>query len=188
MSEGSLLRATGLAAILFAVSVGLGVVAVGRDPAIGAEVLALFRDQVASQLLSDSPPVLAGKIFLNNLTACLLLFLGGASFGVVTVLILTVNGLLIGAVAELVRQQQGLIFIAAALVPHGIFEIPSFLIAGGLGLLLGQELIAEWHGRGDAAAGALSLARLFLWIVVPLLAVAAVVEAFITPAIISMIA
>ncbi|MDD3933800.1 stage II sporulation protein M [Methanoculleus sp. UBA303] len=188
MSEGSLAGATGLAAVLFAVSVGLGVVAVARDPAVGAEVMTLFRDQVASQLLSDSPPVLAGKIFINNLSTCALLFLGGASFGVVTVLILTANGLLIGAVAELVRQQQGLLFIAAALVPHGIFEIPSFLIAGGLGLLLGQELIAEWHGRGDAAAGAWSLARLFLRVVVPLLAVAAVVEAFITPAIISMIA
>jgi len=188
MSEGSFAGATGLAAVLFAVSVGLGVVAVARDPAVGAEVMTLFRDQVASQLLSDSPPVLAGKIFINNLSTCALLFLGGASLGVVTVLILTVNGLLIGAVMELVRQQQGLLFIAAALVPHGIFEIPSFLIAGGLGLLLGQELIAEWHGRGDAAAGALSLARLFLRVVVPLLAVAAIVEAFITPAIISMIA
>lgn len=106
-------------------------------------------------------------------------------------LILSVNGLLIGALTELVRQQQGgMLFIAAALVPpHGIFEIPpAFLIAGGLGLLLGRELIAEWHGTADAAAEALPLARLFLRVVVPLLAVAAVVEAFITPAILSMIA
>ncbi len=187
MSERPITRATIFAAAVFAVSVGLGVVAVARDPAVGVEVMTLFRDQVAGQLLSDSPAVLAGKIFLNNLGTCLLLFLGGASLGIVTLLILTVNGLLIGAVMELVRQQQGLLFVAAALVPHGIFEIPSFLIAGGLGLLLGQELIAEWHGRGDAAAGALPLARLFLRVVVPLLAVAAIVEAFITPAVLSVI-
>lgn len=188
MSEGSLARATGLAAVFFAVSVGLGVVAVGRDPGVGAEVMALFAEQVVRDLLSSSPAVLAGKLFLNNLSTCLLLFLGGASLGVVTMLILSVNGLLIGAVTELVRQQQGLFYIAAALVPHGIFEIPAFLIAGGLGLLLGQGLIAEWHGRGDAAALAVPLGTLFLRVVVPLLAVAAVVEAFITPSVLSMIA
>ncbi|ABN57969.1 MULTISPECIES: stage II sporulation protein M [Methanoculleus] len=188
MSETSLARATIFAGALFAVSIGIGIVAVVRDPGIGAQAVTLFNEQVVGQLLSDSPPVLAGKLFLNNLAACLLLFLGGASLGVVTMLILSVNGLLIGALTELVRQQQGMLFIAAALVPHGIFEIPAFLIAGGLGLLLGKELVAEWHGTGDAAAEALPLARLFLRIVVPLLAVAAVVEAFITPAILSMIA
>jgi len=188
MSEVPVARATGLAAIFFVVSIGLGVVAVASDPGLGEEVLALFSDQVVGQLLSDSPAVLAGKLFLNNLSACLLLFLGGASLGVVTMLILSVNGLLIGAVTELVRQQQGLLFIAAALVPHGIFEIPAFLIAGGLGLLLGQGLIAEWQGQGDAAALAVPLARRFLRVVVPLLAVAAVVEAFITPSVLSMIA
>ncbi|WP_292517394.1 stage II sporulation protein M [Methanoculleus sp.] len=188
MSETSPVRATILATVFFAVSIGLGVVAVTRDPAAGEEIMALFAGQVAGQILSDSPAVLAGKLFLNNLSACLLLFLGGASLGVVTVLVLSVNGLLIGAVTEFVRQEQGLAFIAAALVPHGIFEIPAFLIAGGLGLLLGQELIAEWQGTGDAAARAVPLARLFLRVVVPLLAIAAVVEAFITPAILSMIA
>ena len=176
-----------IASILFAVSIGLGVFVVARDPTIGVEVMTLFRDQVATQILSDSPAVIAGKIFLNNLSACLLLFLGGASLGVVTLLILSINGLLIGAVAELVRQQQGMLFVAAALVPHGIFEIPAFLIAGGLGLLLGQALMVEWHGGGDAAAATVPLARLFLRVVVPLLAVAAVVEAFITPVIISII-
>ena len=188
MSEGSLTRSTLVATVIFAVSIGLGLFAVLRDPAIGADIMTLFRDQVAGQILSDSLPVLAFKIFLNNLGACTLLFLGGASLGIVTVLILTMNGLLIGAVAELMRQQQGSLFIAAALIPHGIFEIPSFLIAGGLGLLLGRALMTEWHGGGDAAAAAVPLARLFLRIVVPLLAVAAVVEAFITPVVLVMIA
>jgi stage II sporulation protein M len=188
MSERPLVRSTGLATIFFAAAIAIGVAAVARDPGIGTEAAALFAEQVVGDLLSDPPAVLAGKLFLNNLVACLLLFLGGASLGVVTLLILSVNGLLIGAIMELVRQQQGMLFIAAALVPHGIFEIPAFLIAGGLGLLLGRALIAEWHGTADAAAEARPLALLFLRAVVPLLAVAAVVEAFITPAILGMIA
>ncbi|NLZ30068.1 MAG: stage II sporulation protein M [Methanomicrobiales archaeon] len=187
MSEHSLARATISAGILFTIAVGLGAFAVAREPAIGVEMMTLFRDQVANQILTDSLPVLAVRIFLNNVTACALLFLGGAALGIVTVLILAVNGLLIGAVAEIMRQQQGLLFIAAALIPHGIFEIPSFLIAGGLGLLLGRALVAEWYGGGDAAAAAVPLARLFLRAVVPLLAVAAVVEVFITPVILSIV-
>lgn len=187
MSEYSLSRSTTFAGLLFAVSIGLGVFTVARDPAVGVEIMTLFSEQVADQILSDSLPILAIKIFINNLTACTLLFLGGAALGIVTALILAVNGLFIGAVAEIMRQQQGGLFIAAALVPHGIFEIPSFLIAGGLGLLLGKELMHEWHGGGDAATAAVPLAHLFVRVVIPLLAVAAIVEAFITPVILSMI-
>jgi len=187
MSENSLTNETIFAAVLFAVSIAIGVGFVILNPEFGGEVLSLFNEQVVGQILSDSLAVLAFKIFLNNLSTCLLLFLGGASLGLVTMLILSANGLLIGVVTELVRSQQGALYVVAALVPHGIFEIPAVLISGGLGFLLARALIAEWHGAGDAAAEALSLARLFLRVVIPLLAVAAVVEAFITPAILSMI-
>ncbi|MDV2480623.1 stage II sporulation protein M [Methanoculleus sp. Wushi-C6] len=188
MSEDSPLRAAVFAAAVFAVSVGIGVAVVAGNPSIGAEMMTLFSEEVVAGLLSDSAAVLAGKLFLNNLGVCLILFLGGASFGVVTGLVLAVNGLLIGMVTEVVRQEHGLLYIAAALAPHGIFEIPAFLVAGGLGLLLGKELLAEWYGRGDAAGRAVPLAGLFLRTVVPLLVLAAVVEAFITPAVLSMIA
>jgi len=95
---------------------------------------------------------------------------------------------LIGMVTELVRAQQGALYVVAALVPHGVFEIPAVLISGGLGFLLARALISEWHGLWDAAAEARSLARIFIRVVFPLLLVAAVVEAFITPAILIMIA
>jgi stage II sporulation protein M len=183
-----LARGAAIAAIVFFASIGLGAISVAQNPAVGEDILNLFRDQIANQILSESPIILAGKIFLNNLGSCLLLFLGGASLGALTLLVLTVNGLVIGAVVELVRQQQGLLFVVAALVPHGIFEIPSFLLAGALGLLVGQALAAEWYGDGDAADVAKHLARPFVRIAIPLLAVAAVIEAFITPAILSLIA
>ena len=79
-------------------------------------------------------------------------------------------------------------FIAAALLPHGIFEIPAFIIAGALGFCMAQSLIAEWYGAADTAADAGRLARLFIFCVVPLIAMAAVVEAFITPAVIQIVA
>ena len=79
-------------------------------------------------------------------------------------------------------------FVAAAIVPHGIFEIPAFILAGAFGILLAQSLIAEWYGSGDTAADARGYGKLFVTVVLPLLATAAVVEAFITPVVIHLVA
>jgi stage II sporulation protein M len=175
------------ALIAFFAATALGVIMVGTDPELGVQIVSFFREQLAGIFIDDAPPVLAFKIFLNNLGACLLLFLGGASFGAVTIMVLMFNGMVIGAILEVVRAQQGLLYVAAAILPHGIFEIPSFLLAGAFGLLLGQALMMEWQGYGDAADTARKLGRQFVRIVIPLLAVAAFVEAFITPAVVHLL-
>ena len=55
------------------------------------------------------------------------------------------------------REKQGMVFILAAIVPHGIFEIPSFILSGALGFLLANALSDEWHGTGDASANGRAL-------------------------------
>ena len=87
------------------------------------------------------------KLFVNNLQACILLFLGGASFGILTIFIMSLNGIVIGAIMEIVHKDHTPLFVAAAILPHGIFEIPAFIISGALGILLAQSLIAEWYGE-----------------------------------------
>jgi len=160
---------------------------VGAEPELSVQIVAFFREPLAGIFIDDAPSVLAFKIFVNILGACLLLFLGGASFGVVTIAVLMFNGMVIGAILEVVRGQEGLLYVAAAILPHGIFEIPSFLLAGAFGLLLGQALMMEWQGYGDAADAAHRLWSRFVRIVVPLLAIAAIVEAFITPAVVHLL-
>jgi len=51
-----------------------------------------------------------------------------------------------------------------------------------------EDVWIEVNGNGDAAAEALGLGRTFLFVVIPLVAVAAVTEAFITPEIINLVA
>ena len=130
---------------------------------------------------------MCGKLFANNLEACILLLLGGASFGIFTIFIMSLNGIVIGAIMEIVHQDHSAVFVAAAIVPHGIFEIPAFIISGALGIMLAQSLISEWYGSGDAAADAQRYARIFLLYVIPLVAIAATVEAFITPLVIQLV-
>lgn len=188
MSEARILPAALASLFIFGLCVGLGVIAVLQDPALGEQVLGMLNEELFGQILDDTPAMVSLKLFLNNLEACIILFLGGASAGLLTVFVLGVNGIIIGVVMELVRQEQGMLYVAAALIPHGIFEIPAFLAASALGLALGQALLLEVHGEGDAAMKASELGSAFLRVVVPLLAVAAVVEAFITPAILQLVA
>lgn len=185
MSEFS--RSVLVTIFLFLASVVAGVAVTVGNPEAGQQMLEIFKDAILGDILDSSVAMLALKLFLNNLQACTFMFLGGASFGVLTAFIIITNGVVIGSVVELVRGQQGALYIFAALIPHGIFEIAAFIISGSLGFLLARELWREWNGRGDAAGAALGMAKTFLLVVMPLVAIAAFTEAFITPEIIRLV-
>lgn len=185
MSE--LAKNTGIVLLLLLVSVAFGAWSTMADPTVGEEILSLLKDSIMGEVLDSSSLMMAVTLFLNNLQACLLMFLGGASFGLLTVFIISTNGLIIGSVLEMVRQEHSLVYVAAAIVPHGIFEIPAFLISGALGLMLARALWNEWGSGEDASERALAFGRIFVLAVVPLVAIAAVVEAFITPEILRLI-
>jgi stage II sporulation protein M len=163
-------------ALLFILALVAGVIIAIRDPSIGTTLMDIFRETILAGIDESNPYALTLGIFLNNLQACILLFLGGASFGILTVFILGSNGLVIGAVIELVRQEKGALFVIAA-----------FLISSALGLMLARSLWREWHGLEDAAAAATRSAILFITIVVPVVVLAAFIEAFITPEIIRLV-
>ncbi|KQC05676.1 MAG: hypothetical protein APR53_07015 [Methanoculleus sp. SDB] len=187
MYNRQLLRALTVSVLCFTVAVAMGVVVVLQDPTVGEQLIETIGREIVSQIMDDSPWIVAGKIFINNIQVSLILFAGGATFGVLTCVLLVSNGLVVGGVIELVRQQHGLLYAAAAILPHGIFELPAILTAGALGIRLGELLWRELQGSGDAAAGAIVLARIFCTVIIPVLAVAACVEAFITPEIIKLV-
>jgi stage II sporulation protein M len=176
-----------LTCVLFAASIAAGVVLTVVYPAAGQQLLEIFREAILGEVIGSSAPVLAVTLFLNNLQACLIMFLGGASFGILTAFVIVSNGFIIGSIVELIRQQEGALYIAAALLPHGIFEIPAFIISGTLGFLLARSLWNEWNLQGDAGADASRMGRAFLLYVIPLVILAAFTEAFITPGIIAFV-
>jgi len=188
MSNSPLANALIIILLLFMTTMCVGWIGSAQNPAVGEQLMKLFEKEVAGQFSTDNPLDMCGKLFMNNLEACILLFLGGASFGILTIFIMSLNGIVIGAIMEIVHETHSALFVAAALVPHGIFEIPAFIIAGALGVLLAQSLIAEWYGETDTGAEVTRFARLFILYVLPLVAIAACVEAFITPVVISLVA
>ncbi|OPY38755.1 MAG: hypothetical protein A4E35_00541 [Methanoregula sp. PtaU1.Bin051] len=187
MSEPTLKSSAVITFLLFFSALLIGWIGAAHHPDIGNQLMQLFEKEVAGQVMGGSPLETGSKIFINNFEASLLLFLGGASFGILTIFIMSLNGIVIGAIMELVMREHSPAFVAAAILPHGIFEIPGFILAGAMGMLFSQALVSEYYGSGDAAGESARLAWLFVLFVVPLIAVAAIVEAFITPHIIQMV-
>jgi uncharacterized membrane protein SpoIIM required for sporulation len=78
-------------------------------------------------------------------------------------------------------------FFSAAVLPHGILEIPAAVISTALSVRLGATFMAPPRGMtvGEGWLWALTdLVKVFLALVVPLLALAAVVEVYVTPMIV----
>ncbi len=187
MSDRNLLRSIGTVTLLFGISLFLGYLVVSMNATVGEQLMTFLKNELFTDVADSTPLTLFLKIFLNNLEACVLLFLGGASLGILTVLIISLNGMVIGGVVALVGDQRGFPFLFAAIAPHGLLEIPAFLLSGALGILLARALWAEWKGTGDMAQTGALLGQIFVQIVIPLVVLAAFIESFITPYIITLL-
>jgi uncharacterized membrane protein SpoIIM required for sporulation/ABC-type transport system involved in multi-copper enzyme maturation permease subunit len=130
----------------------------------------------------------AAWILFTNLRAVALASAAGAlSLGVLGVVLLMAPLALVGYFAA-VGAQSGFIsplhFFAAFVLPHGLFEITAALFQGAAILRLGGSVLAPraWRPPGGGWLSALAdWAKITLAIVLPLLLLAALVEAFLTP-------
>jgi uncharacterized membrane protein SpoIIM required for sporulation len=89
----------------------------------------------------------SGQLIRHNVQVALLAAALGVTFGIGTALLLFENGVLLGAVAVHYTQQGFGLFMTAWLLPHGVFEIPSILIAGQAGFYLARLLLHRSEDR-----------------------------------------
>jgi uncharacterized membrane protein SpoIIM required for sporulation len=146
---------------------------------------ARFGDNLARFGLAS--PRGAAWIFLTNLRALgIATFLGMFSFGVLGLVLLMTPLGLVGYFAGQMSLAgvSPILFFLALIAPHGLFEIPAAILEGAAILRLGASVIAPPPGKtlGEGWLSALAdWAKVSLAVVVPLLFLAAIVEAFITP-------
>lgn len=121
-------------------------------------------------------------IFLNNLSAALLLFLGGFLLCIPSVFTFFFNFLALGAAYQMTRSTIGTKAFLLSVLPHGIFEIPAIMTAFVLGIALGYAVVrALFFKKGKELPPAIKrLSILFLILVLPLLIIAAFVEVNLT--------
>lgn len=151
------------------------------DPVIAGD---LFGELVQSLMPLDSlPPVaLFAVIFLNNAIKSLLAIVLGIALGIPPVFFLCFNGFTIGAIVSILQSRMDNGLIIASLAPHGIIEIPALILATALGLMVGFESLKFLAGRQSNVKMQMrqSMVIYVRWILTSLF-VAALIEAFLTP-------
>ena len=182
-------RWVGMTAIAFLVLVVLSYIAGRLFPEISATILTYFNEVVAdSGIVRDDGSFSALALFGNNLRAMVLSTLYGfIPFLYLPALSMGVNAILLGMVASSVNGQW--LLLAAGILPHGIFELPALILSCALGLLICRTGTEKLRKRSDVSflRRVLDCNRVFLSFVAPLLLVAALVEAYITPALLKLV-
>jgi stage II sporulation protein M len=130
---------------------------------------------------------LAVAIFLNNASKTLLGIVLGSLFGIIPVVFLLANGTALGVVFSLSAQSRGPWLSLLSILPHGIFELPAVFLGTSIGLMVGSHAVKQLFGRVETTLGGELLRglRFFCTVILPLLLTAALVEAFLTSALVT---
>ena len=139
------------------------------------------------KLFSEEGALSAFGLIKNNTTACAMsIILGIIPFIFLTLLSLALNGFMIGIVLGFGKAATGASIIKTfvfGILPHGIFEIPALIISMSMGICLCLNLSMKVFGRGKEKISKILLEyiRLFISVILPMILLAGVIEAYITP-------
>lgn len=148
---------------------------------------ATFKQRLEESGNEFLPRLNTQSIFFHNVQSLALTAgLGTFSFGAIALVLLIAPMALVGffAQAGIRFGFDPILFLAAFIAPHGVFELPAALIATAFALKLGASVIAPPPGTSAGENFMRALAdwvKIFTYVVMPMLLLAAWVEANITP-------
>jgi uncharacterized membrane protein SpoIIM required for sporulation len=186
-------------AILMTVVIGLVAAVAGYTWVFlnATKVEGAFQTGDLSGLLSAGmgSPLVSGFSFTmiwgHNLQAIVvILLLGLFSFGVLGAMVYLLNMGIIGVVLSLIGVMGGspLKMGIYGILPHGIFEIPALILSSAAILYIGIALVTP---RSQLTLGEVLIEAIADWmkigfgLVLPLLTIAAVIETWVTPVLLS---
>ncbi len=141
---------------------------------------------VLEELAGILEPFTAGMavfIFFKNVSALLLSFAFSPLLCLMPALALLINGGLISALSVSIAREISAGLVLAALLPHGVFEIPALIIGEAAALSFGfMAILALFSSerRKQFFPGARQPLK-YLAIACGLLVPAAIIETFVTP-------
>jgi len=169
-----------ITSFIFAIGITVGVIAPANFGPIQEIIGGL--DELGNLLLPSTFLMLI-VILLKNFIALLLSFILSPFFLIVPTVSLFLNGWVIGLVSLYVIKEYSLVYLLTGVLPHGIFEIPAFIIAHAaafnIGLALMQALFIKTK-RGQLRPRIMTSVK-YMAIACILLVPAAIVETFVTP-------
>jgi stage II sporulation protein M len=196
---------------LFIVSIIFGFLESAANPTASEGLLDAF-EKLAERIRVIEPPLLQTMvlfliIFLNNAIKSLAVIVLGLGFCILPLFFVAYNGQALGMVVDLFSREKGVLFVLAALLPHGIIEIPVILVSAGIGVRLGYLTYLSLRGGGanfdqglvhvvgfyhkkfkmDMMPELKQGVDFYMRRLLPLLFLAAIVESNVTPLIVSLL-
>lgn len=147
-------------------------------------VLSILDNQALEQALNDTAFNVFGQIFINNLIVCFSTILSGfLPFVFLPVITCIKNAYPIGLLLagfDILKKNVFLIALVA-LVPHGILEIPALLYSFSIGIHLCLSITTSMVKKVPTKKYIAEIKNAFIFIILPMLLIAAFIEAFVVP-------
>jgi len=179
----------GVVVLLFLLSMAVGYVIPIISPHT-SDMLISGLEEKARALSGQSQVMMMIGIFSNNAMGAIFALVFGLAAGLFPLFFMISNGLVIGIILEMIIVKMGVVggttFFLAGVLPHGIFELPAVFISSAIGLKLGYEVLRSIALKKDVVTPELVKGlTIFVFWILPILFLAAIVETFITGAILA---
>ena len=175
-------------AIAFPILVMLSFTLCTVFPALRDSLLSMVLSSMESMgIVNEDGSLSALALFSNNLRATVFIMVYGlVPFIQLPALALGVNTMALGVLASwYIAQGYSIVAFLAAVLPHGLAEFPALILAFGIGLYVCGQVTRRLFRRDESALHIwdclVLISRMLLLVLIPLLAVAAILEAYVTP-------
>jgi len=177
-----------LAALVFAAGGIAGAVVTLRDPGFAHRILGpqmietIEKREMWTHSILAVKPMASSQIMTNNIAVGFAMFAGGITAGLGTLALLISNGLLMGVLAVATARAGMALQLWDFVAAHGALELPAIFIAAGAGLNIARGLLFPGMlPRGESLRLAGNHGAKLLLGTIPMLVVAGVIEAFVSP-------
>ncbi len=182
------LNFTFAAFVLFIVGAAVGALLTLQDPDFQMQVIGpqmvdtIEHKQMWTHSILSIKPVASSQIMTNNLSVSFVTFALGITAGLGTIYMMVFNGILIGVIGVACALAGISLSLWSFVAPHGVLELPAIFIAGGAGLRIAQGLLfpGTLPRRQSLSLAGAEATKLLLGCI-PLLIVAGVIEAYVSP-------
>jgi len=120
-------------------------------------------------------------IFLNNSFKAILNILLGPILGIYPLVFILLNGFILGYTFALAVSKTSLLTALLAVIPHGIFELPAMIICNALGFRLACKAVKSIIKKDGLREEFKKSVKVFIYLIMPMLFIAAIIEVCITP-------
>jgi len=182
------LRFVELAFAIFVASALIGAALTFQDPDFKLSILGpqmvetIEKREMWTHSIVGIKPLASSAIMTNNMSVAFSTFALGITAGLGTVYMMVFNGLLIGVIGMACHISGMSVKLWEFVAPHGVLELPAIFLAGGAGLRIAAGLLFPGYlPRRESLVRAGTDAVKLLLGTIPILILAGVIEAFVSP-------